>query len=73
MIGCAFYEEKDHSNVDSHPEHSSLDIQGRLKIAEQIRAENITDDMNDVIQPQQGLKCSACGADNVQLVRCTKS
>jgi len=76
MIGCRYYEEGENSmmpfgqNVEEAP---SISVDERLKIAEQIREESIAaeeEKQKEVFGPAEGVECSACHKDNVQLVRC---
>lgn len=71
MIGCSFYEEEQRARKQENQQKIELTIQERLDMAEKIKAENYVDDIAcDIIQPQKGVRCSACGKDNVQLIKC---
>lgn len=57
-------------NVEEAP---SVSVDERLKIAEQIREESIAAEekkQKKVLGPAEGVECSACHKDNVQLVHC---
>lgn len=76
MIGCRYYEHDEKAEDGSEnkvSENHSLSIEERLAIAEEIKANNASKIEEPVIyQPQEGVKCSSCGHDNVQLVECSQ-
>ena len=71
MIGCRYFERDE--DAKSVPENRSLSIEERLAIAEEIKANAASKIKEPIIyQPQEGVKCSSCGRDNVQLIECSE-